>query len=193
LIRLPQNSDFFSLKTAVLAARFLSDKESHACIASPTPRESQTGWRSRTHYRVLSGQAGISARLGRQGIREWNYVKDCLRDHPKPANEGHLKTGNDKARDIDSDERAYSLRQHGRCLERREQTTSYRTGEARMDLAAHRASHGCASRNSERLPEGRGDRGATTACLGTASTGITGQRGDPRLWSRAVGHRKTGQ
>jgi len=32
------------------------------------------------------------------------------------------------------------------------------------------------------LPEGRGDRGVTTRCLGTASAGKTGQRGDPRLW-----------
>ena len=36
------------------------------------------------------------------------------------------------AADSDSDERAYSLCQHEQCLERREETTSYRTGKARM-------------------------------------------------------------
>jgi hypothetical protein len=58
---------------------------------------------------------------------------------------GHPKPANDKTRDIDSDERAYSLRQHEQCLERREETTSHRTGEARVALVAHRASHGCTS------------------------------------------------
>src|ERR1700676_378515 len=56
--------------------------------------------------------------------------------------------------DIDSDERAYSLCQHEQCLERKEETTSYRTGKARMALTAIRASQRCASRNSRHLPQG---------------------------------------
>src|SRR6266700_5862091 len=39
-------------------------------------------------------------------------------------------------------------------LERREETISYRTGKARMASTAHREIHGCASRNSRRLPQG---------------------------------------
>src|SRR6266550_1042438 len=97
-----------------------------------------------------------------------------LSGHPKPANE--------KARDIDSDGSPYRLLRYEQCLERSEETTSFGTREARMALAAHRASHWCTSRNSRRLPEGGGDRGTTTGWLGTASTGKTGQRGDHRLW-----------
>src|SRR5580693_4650274 len=55
------------------------------------------------------------------------------------------KPANDKTRDIDTGERAYSLRQHEQCLERRKETTSHRTGEARMAFAADRASHWCPS------------------------------------------------
>ena len=55
------------------------------------------------------------------------------------------KPANDKARDIDSDGSLYRLRRHEQCLERRKETTSHRTREARMALAAHRASHWCAS------------------------------------------------
>src|SRR6202041_2520689 len=70
------------------------------------------------------------------------------------------KPANDKTRDIDTGERAYSLRQHEQCLERRKETTSHRTGEARMALAADRASHWCPSGTSTPLPEGGRDRGA---------------------------------
>src|ERR1035437_9565865 len=45
------------------------------------------------------------------------------------------KPANDKTRDIDTGERAYSLRRHEQCLERRKETTSHRTGEARMAVA----------------------------------------------------------
>ena len=58
-----------------------------------------------------------------------------------------------------------------------------------MAVAAHRASHWCTSRNSRRLPEGGRDRGATTGCLGTASAGKTGQRGDHRLFWVKTGQR----
>src|SRR6266566_2727707 len=90
------------------------------------------------------------------------------------------KPANEKARDIDSDGSPYRLLRYEQCLERSEETTSFGTREARMALAAHRASHWCTSRNSRRLPEGGGDRGTTTGWLGTASTGKTGQRGDHR-------------
>src|SRR5256884_9938454 len=85
-----------------------------------------------------------------------------------------------RSRDIDSDGSPYRLLRYEQCLERSEETTSFGTREARMALAAHRASHWCTSRNSRRLPEGGGDRGTTTGWLGTASTGKTGQRGDHR-------------
>src|SRR2546429_7572616 len=90
------------------------------------------------------------------------------------------KPANEKARDIDSDGSPYRLLRYEQCLERSEETTSFGTREARMALAAHRASHWCTSRNSRRLPEGGGDRGTTNGWLGTASTGKTGQRGDHR-------------
>src|SRR5207302_8791302 len=90
------------------------------------------------------------------------------------------KPANEKARGIDSDGSPYRLLRYEQCLERSEETTSFGTREARMALAAHRASHWCTSRNSRRLPEGGGDRGTTTGWLGTASTGKTGQRGDHR-------------
>src|SRR2546429_5346738 len=78
------------------------------------------------------------------------------------------KPANEKARDIDSDGSPYRLLRYEQCLERSEETTSFGTREARMALAAHRASHWCTSRNSRRLPEGGGDRGTTTGWLGTA-------------------------
>src|SRR5256884_9481942 len=90
------------------------------------------------------------------------------------------KPANEKARGIDSDGSPFRLLRYEQCLERSEETTSFGTREARMALAAHRASHWCTSRNSRRLPEGGGDRGTTTGWLGTASTGKTGQRGDHR-------------
>src|SRR5256884_4384287 len=71
------------------------------------------------------------------------------------------KPANEKARDIDSDGSPYRLLRYEQCLERSEETTSFGTREARMALAAHRASHWCTSRNSRRLPEGGGDRGTT--------------------------------
>src|SRR5205823_14146279 len=71
------------------------------------------------------------------------------------------KPANEKARGIDSDGSPYTYRllRYEQCLERSEETTSFGTREARMALAAHRASHWCTSRNSRRLPEGGGDRG----------------------------------
>src|SRR5712692_3498837 len=110
-------------------------------------------------------------RIGVEKLLQLSFYTG-VRGHPKPAN--------DKARDIDSDGSPYRLRRHEQCLERRKETTSHRTGEARMALAAHRASHWCPSRNSERLPEGSRDRGATARCVGTASAGKTGQWGDHR-------------
>src|SRR5437870_9146345 len=91
------------------------------------------------------------------------------------------KPANEKARDIDSDGSPYRLLRYEQCLERSEETTSFGTREARMALAAHRASHWCTSRNSRRLPEGGVDRGTITVWLGTASNGKIGQRGDYRL------------
>ena len=48
-----------------------------------------------------------------------------------------------EARDIDSDRSPYRLLRHEQCLERRKETTSHSTGEARMAVTAHRASHRC--------------------------------------------------
>src|SRR5207245_4821193 len=96
---------------------------------------------------------------------------------------------NEKAAEIDSDGSPYRLLRYEQCLERSEETTGFGTSEARMALAAHRASHWCTSRNSRRLPEGGGDRGTTTGWLGTASTGKTGQRGDHR--PQPAGDRKS--
>src|SRR5437870_12553618 len=86
------------------------------------------------------------------------------------------KPANEKARGIDSDGSPYRLLRYEQCLERSEETTSFGTREARMALAAHRASHWCTSRNSRRLPEGGGDRGPTTGRLGTARTGKTDRK-----------------
>src|SRR5437762_12401282 len=93
------------------------------------------------------------------------------------------KPANEKARDIDSDGSPYRLLRYEQCLERSEETTSFGTREARMAVAAHRASHWCTSTNSRRLREGGGEPGAITGGLGTASTGSSGERGDgrPRL------------
>src|SRR5207302_1524810 len=55
------------------------------------------------------------------------------------------KPANEKARDIDSDGSPYRLLRYEQCLERSEETTSFGTREARMALAAHRASHWCTS------------------------------------------------
>ena len=60
-----------------------------------------------------------------------------------------------------------------------EKTASYRTGEARMAVTAHRASHWCASRNSQRVPESGGHRCTAATLLGKANPGKTGQRSDP--------------
>src|SRR5438094_4183611 len=60
------------------------------------------------------------------------------------------KPANEKARDIDSDGSPYRLLRYEQCLERSEETTSFGTREARMALAAHRASHWCTSRNRDR-------------------------------------------
>src|SRR5271157_437043 len=62
-----------------------------------------------------------------------------LGGHPKPAIEGHLKTGQRRndVRDIDDGERRSSLRRHGQCLERRKETASHSTGAAGMVAAAH--------------------------------------------------------
>ena len=48
-----------------------------------------------------------------------------------------------ESRDIDSDRSPYRLPRHEQCLERRKETTSHSTGEARMAATAHRASHWC--------------------------------------------------
>src|SRR5712692_2231821 len=119
-------------------------------------------------------------RIGVEKLLQLSFYTG-VRGHPKPAN--------DKTRDIDSDGSPYRLRRHEQCLERRKKTTSHRTGEARMALTAHRASHWCTSRNGRRLPEGGRDRSATPGRLGKASAGKTGQRGDPRPRSIKTGHR----
>jgi hypothetical protein len=69
-----------------------------------------------------------------------------------------------EVQDIASAGSVCRLPRHEQCLERRKKTTSHRTREARMAFAAHRASHWCASRNSQRLPEG-GRRCCTAAAL----------------------------
>src|SRR6516164_8829871 len=66
--------------------------------------------------------------------------------------QGSLKTGQSgslqnrttvKARDIDVDGSPYRLCRHEQCLERREETTSYRTGKARMVFTKDRARNRC--------------------------------------------------
>src|SRR5215469_7389933 len=69
---------------------------------------------------------------------------------PKP--QGSLKSGHAgslqnrptvKARDIDVDRSPYRLCRHEQCLERRKETTSYRTGKARMVFTKDRARNRC--------------------------------------------------
>src|SRR6266704_4293286 len=85
-----------------------------------------------------------------------------------------------KARDIDFERSLYRLPRYEQCFERREETTSHRTGEARVVLATHRARKRCTSRNRRCLPECGGAGCASPGCLGEASAGKTGHRGDPR-------------
>src|SRR5262249_47507340 len=66
--------------------------------------------------------------------------------------QGSLKTGQSgslqkrptvKARDIDVHGSSYRLCGHEQCFERREETTSHRTGKARMVFTKDRASNRC--------------------------------------------------
>ena len=66
--------------------------------------------------------------------------------------QGSLKTGQSgslqnrpmvKARDIDVDRSACRLCRHEQCLERRKETTSHRTGKARMVFTKDRARNRC--------------------------------------------------
>src|ERR1700757_4869634 len=66
--------------------------------------------------------------------------------------QGSLKTGQSgslqtrptvKARDIDVDGSPYRLCRHEQCLERRKETTSHRTGKARMVFTKDRARNRC--------------------------------------------------
>ena len=66
--------------------------------------------------------------------------------------QGSLKTGQSgslqnrpmvKARDIDVDRSPYRLCRHEQCLERRKETTSHRTGKARMVFTKDRANNRC--------------------------------------------------
>src|SRR6266478_4580194 len=81
-----------------------------------------------------------------------------------------------------------SLRRYEQRLERSEKTTSDSPGTTRMALAAHRASDRGASGDRRRLSESGRDRRASTAWMGAATAGKTGQRGDHR-----VGRGRTGQ
>src|SRR5215469_3966721 len=66
--------------------------------------------------------------------------------------QGSLKTGQSgslqnrttvKARDIDVDRGPYRLCRHEQCFERRKETTSHRTGKARMVFTKDRARNRC--------------------------------------------------
>src|SRR5215471_15974868 len=68
--------------------------------------------------------------------------------------QGSLKTGQSgslqnrttvKARDIDVDRGPYRLCRHEQCLERRKETTSHRTGKARMVFTKDRARNRCST------------------------------------------------
>src|SRR5262249_48961627 len=91
------------------------------------------------------------------GGREWIVDAD-LRDffgsvdHEKLLPQGLLKTGQSgslqirttvKARDIDVDRSPCRLCRHEQCLERRKETTSHRTGKARMVFTKDRARNRC--------------------------------------------------
>ena len=104
-----------------------------------------------------------------------------LRGHPKPANEGHLKTGQRvKPGTLTLARGLIASVSMSNVLSEEKKQQVIALGKLGWPLAAHRASHWCPSRNSRRLPEGGRDCSATTGCLGTASAGKTGQRGDHR-------------
>jgi len=105
----------------------------------------------------------------------------ALSDHPKPANEYHLKTGQrEMASGTLIPAEACRLRGHGQGLERREETTSPSAGTAGLVAAAHPGSEQNPSRNRQRLPESSGDCSASAQWLG-AVRAKTGQRSDHRL------------
>src|SRR5438445_6250361 len=77
-------------------------------------------------------------------------VTDSLWHANQP--QGSLKSGQSrslqnrptvKARDIDVDGSPYRLCRHEQCLERRKETTSHRTGKARMVFTKDRARNRC--------------------------------------------------
>src|SRR5580698_10805210 len=89
------------------------------------------GWKSRKKVRVQNTAQefralpqflhGLALPFGFGLNRRATTIERLLilSGHPKPANDGHLKTANDNARDIDSDEGPYRLGRHEQCLERR--------------------------------------------------------------------------
>src|SRR6266853_5863679 len=90
--------------------------------------------------------------------------------------------------DVECDARHGSLRRYEQRLERSEKTTSDCPGTARMAIAAHRARDRGASGDRRRLSESGRDRGASAGGMGTASTGKTGQHGQPEPQLRKPFH-----
>src|SRR5271166_1307683 len=82
---------------------------------------------------------------------------------------------------------AFSLRRYEQRLERSETTTSNSPGTTGMAATAHRAGDRGATGNGERLSEGGRNRRATAGCVGTATCGKTGQRGDHRVQRKPTG------
>ena len=84
----------------------------------------------------------------------------ALGDHPKPAIDDHLKTGqretSRQGRYVAP--RQVSLRRHEQRIERREATTSNRFRATGLVLAANPEGHRYSPRNGRRLSEGRRDR-----------------------------------
>src|ERR1700728_2872446 len=125
-------------------------------LGNTTVREAQ---RLRAGLTALAGSPLEGNLDGRERERAFAISSGITQKRPMRVTS---KPANDKTRDIDTGERAYSLRQHEQCLERRKETTSHRTGEPRMAFAADRTSQWGPSLNSRPLPKGSRDRGATT-------------------------------
>src|SRR5215469_2443824 len=96
------------------------------------------------------GQGSVSYQsFWSHGLRTYRRL-----DTTASAPQGSLKTGQSgslqnrttvKARDIDVDRGPYRLCRHEQCLERGKETTSHRTGKARMVFTKDRARNRCST------------------------------------------------
>src|SRR5215831_19876854 len=77
-------------------------------------------------------------------VHTWSFLAIVPQGSLKTGQSGSLQNRTTvKARDIDVDGGPYRLCRHEQCLERRKETTSHRTGKARMVFTKDRARNRC--------------------------------------------------